>query len=74
MSEQHSIVTEFGVVGMTCAHCATAVRSEIHLLDAVSDVAVDVAAGRVRVTSSMPLETADLRAAVEEAGYTLVEG
>jgi copper chaperone len=73
MSVERPIVTELGVVGMTCDHCAAAVSREVGLIGAVSVVAVDVPAGRVRVTSSAPLEPADLRAAIEEAGYTLSE-
>ena len=53
------------VTGMSCEHCATAVRAEIGKLPGVSGVDVDVAAGTVRV-SGEPLH-AD--AALREAGY-----
>jgi copper chaperone CopZ len=56
---------------MTCGHCATSVSEEISEIDGVQDVAVVVETGAVTVTSSDPLDEADVRAAVEEAGYQL---
>jgi copper chaperone CopZ len=38
----------------------------------VSDVDVDLPTGAVTVTSEQPLDEADVRVAVEEAGYELV--
>jgi copper chaperone len=62
---------EILVSGMTCDHCARAVRAEVGVLPGVSAVDVDVAAGRVVITGE-PLPGRDaLRAAVEEAGYEL---
>ena len=61
----------FTVTGMTCGHCATSVSEEISEIDGVHDVAVVVETGAVTVTSADPLDEADVRAAVEEAGYQL---
>ena len=61
----------FTVTGMTCGHCATSVSEEISELEGVQDVAVVVETGAVTVTSAAPLAEADVRAAVEEAGYQL---
>jgi copper chaperone len=61
----------YTVTGMTCGHCASAVTEELVALPGVTDVAVDLATGRVAVTSADPLDPADVRAAVDEAGYTL---
>jgi len=59
------------VTGMTCDHCASAVRAEISKLPGVTDVEVDIAAGTVRITGDpLPGDT-PLRAAVEEAGYEI---
>ncbi|OAA26430.1 copper chaperone [Frankia sp. EI5c] len=66
-----SIVTTYSVTGMTCGHCAAAVSEEISQLPAVSAVDIDVASGRVAVTSGAEIDDAAVRAAVEEAGYTL---
>jgi copper chaperone len=41
------------VVGMTCEHCAKAVRTEISGLPGVTDVDVDVASGRVTVVADL---------------------
>ena len=60
------------VGGMSCDHCATAIRGELRQLPGVTDVNVDVAGGTVTV-SGAPLPGADsLRAAVEEAGYEVL--
>jgi copper ion binding protein len=62
---------DFAVTGMTCQHCAASVTEEITEIDGVSDVAVDLPTGVVTVTSDRPLDEAQVRAAVEEAGYRL---
>ena len=59
------------VVGMTCDHCARAVRTEVGAIDGVTDVDVDLTRGVVRVIAEQPVPAAALRDAVEEAGYTL---
>lgn len=66
--------TTFHVAGMTCGHCVNAVQEEVGRLDGVSQVAVDLEAGKVTVTSSRPVSDAEVRSAVEEAGYELVAG
>lgn len=68
-----SVKASYAVEGMTCGHCAQAVTSEIHGLPGVTDVEVDVAAGTVSVASDRPLDDLAVRAAVEEAGYQVVE-
>jgi copper chaperone len=54
---------------MTCDHCVRSVREELSQLDGVSDVDVDLAAGRVHIHATKPVDDAAVRAAVEEAGY-----
>ncbi|WP_433346834.1 heavy-metal-associated domain-containing protein [Micromonospora sp. CA-111912] len=66
------ITTTYQVQGMTCGHCATSVSTEIGAIEGVSDVQVELAAGRVTVTSEALLDTDTVRAAVDEAGYDLV--
>jgi copper chaperone CopZ len=61
----------YTVTGMTCGHCVASVTEEISEIDGVTDVAVDLPTGAVTVTSIAPLDNADVRAAVEEAGYQL---
>ncbi|MBO4160028.1 MULTISPECIES: heavy-metal-associated domain-containing protein [Micromonospora] len=67
------MITNYQVKGMTCGHCVSAVSAEVGALDGVTDVQVDLASGRVAVTSDRPLDAASVRAAVDEAGYDLVE-
>ena len=57
------------VTGMTCDHCADAVRAEISKLPGVTGVDVDVDEGSVRVSGDPLPGDVSLREAVEEAGY-----
>ncbi len=59
------------VTGMTCEHCVASVTEEVQEIPGVTDVRVDLATGSVSVTSDQPLSDADVRSAVEEAGYQL---
>ena len=61
----------YTVTGMTCGHCVASVTEEITEIDGVTDVAVDLPTGAVTVTSNQPLDQAQVRVAVEEAGYQL---
>jgi copper chaperone len=61
----------FTVTGMTCGHCVASVTEEVTKIDGVTGVDVDLPTGAVKVTSAGPVEEADVRAAVEEAGYVL---
>ena len=66
-----SYIETHDVVGMTCDHCARAVRAEVSAIDGVTDVHVDLTSGVVRITAEQPVPASALRDAVEEAGYTL---
>jgi copper chaperone CopZ len=63
--------TNYQVVGMTCGHCVQAVTNGLSRLPGVSDVAVDLPSGEVTITSDGALPLDAVRAAVDEAGYTL---
>jgi copper ion binding protein len=62
---------QFTVTGMTCGHCVASVTEEVSDISGVTDVEVDLATGALSVTSDQPLSEADVKAAVEEAGYQL---
>lgn len=62
---------EFRVEGMTCAHCAAAVREEVAAVAGVASVDVDLATGRL-VVGGTGFADAAVRAAVDEAGYRVV--
>jgi copper chaperone len=63
--------TTYTVIGMTCEHCVASVTEEISEIDDVADVVVKLPTGAVTVTSYRPVDDADVRAAVEEAGYQI---
>jgi copper chaperone len=62
----------YTVKGMHCDHCVQSVTEEVGQIDGVRQVDVDLASGRVTVTSEQPLSEDQVRAAVAEAGYELV--
>lgn len=65
----------FEVEGMTCGHCVSSVTEEISGLAGVEGVDVALVPGgrsTVTVASDSPLRVEDVRAAVSEAGYSLV--
>jgi len=57
---------------MSCEHCASAVTAEVSKLPGVTDIEVDVPGGKVKVTAASAPGDAELRAAIEEAGYQFV--
>lgn len=59
---------QFEVGGMTCGHCAAAVREAIRAIDAEATVDVDLAHHTVDVDSTRPREA--LVGAIRTAGYT----
>ncbi len=62
----------YRVEGMSCEHCVRAVSTEVGRIEGVRTVEVDLDGGSVAVTSDGPLADADVRAAVDEAGYTVL--
>lgn len=64
--------SEYQVTGMTCGHCEMSVRDEVAQIEGVDDIQVSAQTGRLVVTSSQPLDDAEVFAAVSEAGYSAV--
>ena len=62
----------YTVTGMTCEHCVTAVSGEVGKVSGVESVEVDLASGRISVTGD-GFADEQVRAAVDEAGYELVD-
>jgi copper chaperone len=60
----------FKVEGMTCGHCADTVKGAIQKAVPGATVDVDLAAGLVAV-SATGAEPERVRAAIEQAGYTV---
>ncbi len=67
MTEQRT----YTVTGMTCDHCSRSVSAEVNAVAGVIAADVDLATGRVTVTSEQPVSPDTIREAVAEAGYTL---
>ena len=65
--------TTYVVKGMTCDHCVQAVTAEVSHVAGVTGVDVDLASGKVTVTSRDPVDDAAVRAAVDEAGFEMSE-
>nr|WP_052165944.1 heavy-metal-associated domain-containing protein [Micromonospora purpureochromogenes] len=63
----------YQVSGMTCGGCAKKVTGHVSEIAGVTDVQADVAAGTITVLSDNPLDTAEVRAVVQRAGYQLVD-
>lgn len=67
-----AVNSTYKVSGMTCSHCVTAVTNELMLIPGVSKVVVNLESGDVNVTSDHELESKEVNAAIDEAGYELV--
>ena len=61
----------YTVTGMTCEHCVASVKEEVGEIDGVTGVDVDLASGRLDVTSDGDVDRGAVEAAVTEAGYQL---
>ena len=61
----------YSVTGMTCDHCVRAVKAEVGKIEGVDSVSVDLAGGQVTLRSDSPVDPAEVKAAVEEAGFEL---
>jgi copper chaperone len=66
-----SQTVEYTVTGMTCEHCVASVTEEVQEIEGVTAVAVDLSSGALAVTAERDVTDAEVRSAVEEAGYQL---
>lgn len=66
MIQQH-----YTVEGMTCDNCRRHVTEALAGLPGVQSVEVDLASGRAEVRAEQPLDESAVRAALDEAGYSL---
>jgi copper chaperone len=62
---------EIIVKGMSCAHCVAALTKAMASLPGVSQVAVDLASGRVSYECAGPIPREDLDRVVRAAGFEL---
>jgi copper chaperone CopZ len=61
----------YNVPGISCSHCAAAIRGEVEAVPGVASVEVDLDAKTVTVAGTS-LDAAALVAAIDEAGYEVV--
>lgn len=69
-------VSTFHVEGMTCGHCVSAVEAELTALPGVQNVEVELVpdgVSKLTVTSDATPDPDQVRAAIDEAGYTLAD-
>lgn len=68
--------TTLQITGMTCGHCVSSVLEELSEVPGVEKVDVQLNAGGVStaaVTAETEPDPAELRKAVENAGYTAID-
>jgi copper ion binding protein len=66
-----AMTSTYSVSGMTCQHCVASVTEEVSEVPGVTSVDVDLASGQM-VVHGEQVDPDAIRAAVDEAGYTLV--
>ena len=71
--EMSTIETKLSIQGMTCGHCARAVKNALEAVSGVSSASVDLESGIAGVTHDQSANVADFVEAVTEEGYTAVQ-
>ena len=61
------------VSGMTCGHCTARVEKALMALPGVTNTKAELESGRVTIEADAPLDRALIRAAVQEAGYEVID-
>jgi len=64
--------TVLTIEGMSCQHCVMRVKKAVSLLAGVKETQVEVGSARIAYDETM-LKKEDLKRAVEEAGYRVVD-
>ena len=72
--ERPTVPTQtFAVEGMSCGGCENTVETVLGRLDGISSVAADHEADTVTIETSGAVSAGDVAAAIEDAGYDVVE-
>ncbi len=61
------------VDGMTCSHCAETVKRAINNIEGVKHVEVDLESGKVTIRAERELSCDEIKRAVEEWDYKVVD-
>jgi copper chaperone CopZ len=72
MKEPLMGTTTYQVTGMTCGHCEMSVREEVGQVPGVETIEVSAQTGTLVVGGSDAIDSAQVLAAVQEAGYSAV--
>jgi copper chaperone CopZ len=73
LKEESMQTIDLDVQGMTCSSCVKHVSKALQALPGVDAVAVDLASGHVKVTTSAPVTSAALIAALKDEDYVALE-
>jgi copper chaperone len=65
-------VSRYVVPAMTCGHCVAAITGEVTKVAGVAEVQIDLETKIVEVRGSS-FDHADIRAAIDEAGFDVVQ-
>lgn len=61
------------VKGMSCQHCVSTVKEVLTAIDGVTDVEVDLLAGKVTFEETQPVTKDVIKAAIDKAGFEVAE-
>jgi copper chaperone len=59
------------VKGMSCQHCVKSVKKALEEIDGITNVAVDLATGKVTFEETHPVDGDLMREKIKKAGYEL---
>lgn len=65
----------YSVTGLSCSGCVNSLTKQLHELEAISDVEIDLvsgAASRVTITLTTSVEDSVVQGVITEAGYAVV--
>lgn len=65
------MIQTISVTGMTCQNCVRHVTQALSALPGVRSADVDLASGTARLQTEREVPAAELRSALDEAGYEL---
>lgn len=60
------------IKGMSCNHCAMAVKKALSGIDGIVNVTIDLEGGKAVFDETKPIDMEVIREGIEKAGYALV--